>query len=143
IYNTISCAAGHHIYEGRWLRDPRYMEEYARFWTLPEAEPRRYSFWLADSVRALTLATGNRQLAQRLLPGLVGNFEAWSRTNRDPNGLFHQIDDRDGMEFSLGGSGYRPSINSYLYGDANALDAIASESGDTKLAERFRGEASR
>ena len=22
-YNSISCAAGHHLYEGRWLRDPK------------------------------------------------------------------------------------------------------------------------
>ena len=35
------------------------------------------------------------------------------------NGLFYQIDDRDGMEFSAGGSGARPTINSYMYGDAN------------------------
>jgi hypothetical protein len=26
-----------------------------------------------------------------------------------------KIDDRDGMEFSIGGSGYRPTINSYMY----------------------------
>src|SRR6266581_2706508 len=31
-YNTISCAAGHHLYEGRWLRNPRYLDDYIRFW---------------------------------------------------------------------------------------------------------------
>ena len=31
-HNTISCALGHHIYEGSWLRDQRYIDEYARFW---------------------------------------------------------------------------------------------------------------
>ena len=31
-HNTISCAAGHHVYEGRWLRDPRYLDDYTRFW---------------------------------------------------------------------------------------------------------------
>ena len=24
-FNSISCAAGHHVYEGRWLCDPRYL----------------------------------------------------------------------------------------------------------------------
>src|ERR1019366_488503 len=31
-YNTISCAAGHHFYEGRWLRNREYLDDYARFW---------------------------------------------------------------------------------------------------------------
>ena len=39
-YNTISCAAGHHIYEGRWLRDRRYMEDYCRFWFRERAASR-------------------------------------------------------------------------------------------------------
>jgi len=30
--NTISCAAGHHFYEGRWLHDTTYLRDYARFW---------------------------------------------------------------------------------------------------------------
>ena len=29
---TINAAAGHHIREGRWIRDPRYMDSYTRFW---------------------------------------------------------------------------------------------------------------
>jgi len=116
-FNTISCAAGHHLYEGRWLRDPQYMNDYAEFWLYPEAQPRNYSFWAADAIRAVTLATGNRGLSQRLLPNLVANYRAWEKTNRDPSGLFHQIADRDGMEYSLGGSGYRPSINSVTLRD--------------------------
>jgi len=44
LYNTISCAAGHHLYEARWLRDPQFADDYARFWALPEASPRNYSF---------------------------------------------------------------------------------------------------
>src|SRR5262249_40574796 len=31
-FNSISCAAGHHIDEGRWLRDRRYLDDYIRFW---------------------------------------------------------------------------------------------------------------
>jgi predicted GH43/DUF377 family glycosyl hydrolase len=142
IFNTISCAAGHHIYEGRWLRDPQYMRDYAQFWLYPEAQPRLYSFWVADAVRALTLATGDQKLANDLLPNLAANYRTWEKTNRDPSGLFHQIDDRDGMEYSLGGSGYRPTINSYMYGDAKAIADMAAECGETALAEEFRAKAS-
>ena len=31
-HNTISCAFGHHLAEGRWLRDQRPLDEYTRFW---------------------------------------------------------------------------------------------------------------
>ena len=76
-----------------------------------------------------------------LLPDLVANYEAWEKDHRDPGGLFWQIDDRDGMEYSIGGSGYRPSINSYMYGDAMAIAAIADLAGERKLAETYRRKA--
>ena len=31
-YGTINAAAGHHLSEGRWIRDRSYMDELARFW---------------------------------------------------------------------------------------------------------------
>jgi predicted GH43/DUF377 family glycosyl hydrolase len=141
VFNTISCAAGHHLYEARWLRDPRYATDYAAFWLYPEAQPRNYSFWAADATLAVALSSGDERFAQRQLPNLVANYRAWERTNGDPNGLFHQIDDRDGMEYSLGGSGYRPTINSYMFGDASAIAAIAERCGETALASEFRAKA--
>lgn len=143
LHNTISCAAGHLLREARWLRDPRFASDYARFWSLPEASPRNYSFWYADSVRAVAAATGDRRLAWDLLPNLAANYRAWERTHLDPSGLFAQIDDRDGMEYSLGGSGLRPSVNSYLYGDARAISELAAQFGDRPLAEEFEAKAAR
>ncbi|MCP4311263.1 MAG: hypothetical protein GY790_08380, partial [Bacteroidetes bacterium] len=49
-HNTISCAAGHHFYEGRWLHDTQYLDNYARFWFRKGGSPRRYSFWSADAI---------------------------------------------------------------------------------------------
>src|SRR5580658_7922164 len=40
-HNTISCAAGHHFREGRWLRDPKILDDYATFWFHKGGEPRR------------------------------------------------------------------------------------------------------
>jgi len=142
-YNTISCAAGHHLYEARWIRDQQFAEDYARFWSLPEASPRNYSFWYADSVRAVTAATGDRRLAWDLLPNLAANYRAWERSHLDPGGLFTQSDDRDGMEYSLGGSGLRPSINSYMYGDAHAISELAALLNDHPLKEEFGTKAAR
>jgi hypothetical protein len=141
--NTINAAAGHHIREARWLIDPRYVEDYANFWLSPAGEPRRYSFWAADSVYSAFLATGNKQFAINLLPSLRENYVQWERTHRDPNGLFWQIDDRDGMEFSIGGSGYRPTINSYMYGDAVAIARIAEMAGESEVAAEYKEKAER
>ena len=140
-HNMIDAAAGHHIREARWLRNPEYVEDYTRFWFSPEGEPQRYSFWAADSVYQLFLATGDRNLAIGLLPALERNYEAWESTHQDDNGLFWQIDDRDGMEDSISGNGYRPTINSYMYGDALAIAHIAEMAGQEQPANQYRAKA--
>jgi len=142
-HNSISCAAGHHFYEGRWLHDPRYLDDYAVFWFRKGGEPRRYSFWAADALWAGYLVTGDARRVTDLLPDLVRNYEAWEKSNLDPHGLFWQIDDRDGGEMSIGGSGYRATINSYMYGDAAAIAKIADLAGRGDLAAAYREKASR
>ncbi|RYG75487.1 hypothetical protein EON80_00485 [bacterium] len=139
-FNSISCPAGHHFYEGRWLRDSQILDDYARFW-FEGGEPRRYSFWVADAIYQRALATGDWKVATDLLPDLVANWRAWEKSNGRPNGLFTQIDDRDGMEFSSGGSGFRPTINSYQYGDARAIEKLARRSGDKAIAQEFGAKA--
>ncbi len=147
-FNSISCAAGHHIYEGRWLGEPSYLDDYSRFWFRSGGEPRRYSFWAADAIWARAQVTGDDRLAKDLLPDLIRNHEAWEVDHCDPNGLFWQVDDRDGMEASISGAlqpkhqGYRATINSYMYGDAVAIARIADRSGQKDVAERFRAKAS-
>lgn len=140
-YNAINDAAGHHIREARWLRNQQYVEQYARFWFSPAGEPRRYSLAAADAAYSIYLANRNEKLATELLPQLIENYEVWKKTHYDANGLFWQIDDRDGMEDSIGGSGYRPTINSYMYGDAAAISKIAALTGDGRLSEKFAAEA--
>src|ERR1017187_1443881 len=54
IYNTISCAAGFHLAEGRWLRDQGYLDDYIRFWLRGNAgkpQPDRKSTRLNSSHR--------------------------------------------------------------------------------------------
>jgi predicted GH43/DUF377 family glycosyl hydrolase len=140
-HNSISCAAGHHFREGRWLRDGRYLDDYAVFWFRKGGEPRRYSFWAADSIWARYLVDGRAKLPVDLLPDLIRNFKAWEASKRDASRLFRQIDDRDGMEYSIGGSGYRPTINSYMYGDAVAIANLAELAGRDDLAREYRAKA--
>jgi hypothetical protein len=57
-YNTIPCAAGHHIHEGRWLRDEDVMSDYLRFWFFGGGSPEYYTFWAAHSAWANYRVTG-------------------------------------------------------------------------------------
>ena len=58
-HNTISCPAGHHFREGRWIREKKYLDDYAVFWFRKGGNPRRYSFWAADAVYHHGLALGD------------------------------------------------------------------------------------
>ncbi len=141
-HNTISCAAAHHFHEGRWLLDPRPLEDYARFWFWGGGDPRTYSFWAAEALWARRCVTGDDRLPRELLPDLVANYEAWEQKRFDPEvGLFWQEDGQDGMEVSVGGSGYRVTINSYQYADALAIAQIAEAAGRADVAGRFRDKA--
>lgn len=140
-YNSIDAAAEDHLREARWLRNQQYAIQDAQFWFSPAGEPRRYSFAAAAAAYAVFLVDGDRDLPVGLLPALVKNYQAWEKTHQDPNGLFWQIDDRDGMEDSIGGSGYRPTINSYMYGDAVAISRIAAMAGDATLSTEYAGKA--
>lgn len=142
IYGSISCPAGHHMYEGRWLHDKKYMDDYASFWFKEGANPMLYSGWLADSVYAVCKVTGDFTLAESLYDELKENYSNWENKNRLPfrSKLLYQIDDRDGMEFSASGNGCRPTINSYQYGDAVALSKIADRLGNEKEKEYFENE---
>jgi hypothetical protein len=141
-YNTIACAAGHHIEEGRWLRDRGYLDEYIRFWFRGGGNPRQYSCWLAQAVYDRYQLTGDKAFTVDLLPDLVRNFEGWERDRFDQSvGLFWQEDGQDGMEVSIGGTGFRATLNSYLIGDATAIAAIARLAGNEKTAQAYLAKA--
>ncbi len=142
-HNTINCAAGHHIYEGRWLHDPQYLNDYAIFWFRKGGAVRSYSFWAADALWARFQVTGDKDFLIGLLPDLIHNYEEWEKSRLEPDGLFWQIDDRDGMEVSIGGSGKRATVNSYMYGDAVAIARLAALAGRDDVATTYREKAAR
>lgn len=134
-YNTISCAAIHHFYEGRWLKDSKILSDYASFWFAGGGNPRLYSFGVADAIYNYYLVHSDKMLLVDLYPKLKDNLAKWEVEKRDSTNMFWQTDDRDGMEMSVSGHlsesgrGYRPTINSYMYGEAIALTRIASVLG--------------
>ena len=141
--NAISCAAAMHLREGRWLRDRSIVDEYLRFWLREGGAARSYSFPVAAAAWDAYLARGDPAKVIDLLPDLIRNYRGWEHDRRDASGLFWQSDDRDGMEISAGGHGYRPTINSYMYADARAIAAIARLAGDAETAKSFDADADR
>jgi len=151
-YNSISCALGHHIYEGRWLRNPEYLNSYINFWFLKEKnfENSRYSkfsSWAADAIYNKSKTDGDGEFALSLLDNLIKDYEEWTAEKQLDNGMYWQFDVRDGMEESISGSRIhknpRPTINSYMYANALAIARLAEMEGKAQLSEEFRAKAER
>jgi len=142
-YNSISCPAMHHFREGRWLHDPRFIRDYGLFWLRGGGDPYVYSFPIAESFMQLQMVYPDDSLLVDILPDLVANFREWEKRRREPDGLFWQYDGQDGMEVAIGGSGKRPTINSYMFADARAIAIIARTKGDKELQEKYTAEAAK
>lgn len=145
-YNTIPCAAGHHIAEGRWLHNRTILDDYSRFWFLPNGsggDPRKYTFWAATAIARRAAVTGDWGLPVSLLGALEDNVRGWKADHwNDELQLFWQSDGADGGEDSIGGSGLRPTINGALYAEYRALAEICSVSGNKTCALAWANEAS-
>jgi hypothetical protein len=150
-FNAISCAFGHHSAEGRWLHDPKYLDEYTEFWLKsgPDGglQPRLHQFsgWVAAAAYDRWCVTGDTKFLLSLLESLLLDYRAWERDRQLPNGLFWQSDVADGMETSISGGrkvrNIRPTINSYMYGNACALKAIAHLASKHEIAAEFSAKA--
>ncbi|MFH1715985.1 MAG: glycosyl hydrolase family 65 protein [Planctomycetota bacterium] len=151
-YNTISCALGHHIYEGTWLREKRYIDEYARFWYTGhegglQPHLHRYSNWATWALYRRYLVNGDKKFIVGLLDAFLRDYEVWEKEHGLENGLFWQYDVRDGMEESISGSrkdkNARPTLSSYMYGNALAISRVAQMAGGPTLAEQYAQKAAK
>ncbi|WP_338875305.1 glycosyl hydrolase family 65 protein [Spirosoma sp. SC4-14] len=145
-YNAISSALGHHIYEGRWLRQSQYVDDYISFWLYVDPKhsaPRFHAFssWVDDAVYNRYLVNLDKPFIQKNLPALDADYRKWQQEKQLPSGLFWQFDVRDAMEESISGSrrekNRRPTINSYMYGNAKALAAMAALVNNDTLQRRY------
>jgi Trehalase len=149
-YNLIACALGHHIYEGRWLHDQKLLNEYVKVWYRgdtgkPMKKLHGFSSWAADAVYSRYLINLDKPYVTGLLPDLRADYAVWESEKKLPNGLFWQSDVKDGMEETISGGrrekNARPTINSYMYGNAKALNKIAMLNGDEQTAQLFERKA--
>ena len=151
-YNTISCALGHHIYEGTWLRDKRYIDDYARFWYIgnqgsPQPHFHKYSNWGTWALYRRYLVNQDKAFVVRLLDAFICDYQAWTKEQGLENGLLWQYDVHDGMEESISGSrkakNARPPLNSYMYASAVAISKVAEMVGREATAREYAEKAAR
>lgn len=146
-YNLIACAMGHHIMESRWLHDSQYLDDYVHVWFRgnegkPMNKLHKFSNWTADALYEKFLVDGDKAYLLDMLPDLVADYEKWEQERRLSNGNFWQKDVQDGMEEQISGGRHvknaRPTINSYMYGNAVAISRMAEMAGDKELAQLYK-----
>ena len=149
-YGAISCPLGHQMEEIRWLNDRGIIEDFARYWfETPGAEPRSYSNWYGAAVWETYEVLGDSGLLHRLLPYMKRQYEGWMAEHWDVgHRMFHWDGLHDGMERNInsrqtddideGAKGYRPTLNSYMFADAEAIANASRLFGDTATSRALR-----
>lgn len=133
-FNLIACAIGHHLREGRWLHNSQYNEDYVKVWYRglqggPMKKLHGFSSWTPEAYYQHYLVTGRTAQWLNFYEDFKADYFRWEAENRLPSGLYWQTDVKDGMEETISGGrrekNARPTINSYMYGNAKALAAMA------------------
>lgn len=146
----VSSAFGHHLAEWRWVRDQSYLDEDVLYWLrgnkgAPQEHLHRFSQWMDFALWQRWMVTQNTPALTGLLDDLVADYRKWETEQMRPDGLFWQYDVRDAMEESISGGrkvkNVRPTISSYMFGNATALAAIARLAGREDVAKEFSAKA--
>ena len=153
-YNSLNDATSFHIYEGRWLKDRQYINNYIDFMYKHGGNDRHFSEAIADASYSYYLVNHDKKFIKSQLPYMVKIYNKWYDHYDYSKGLYwieplldateytiSSIDASGGKGGFTGGDAFRPSINSYMYGNALAIKNIALLSHKTALADTFQNRA--
>jgi hypothetical protein len=149
-YCTINAASMHHIYEGRWLGDNRYMDGYINYLYQGGGNNRRYSESIADAAYARYLVNADSAFIVKQLDSMQQMYGEWSDHYDSTRNLYYIPAMPDATEYTIAsidasggkdgfddGEAYRPTINSYMYGNAMAIARIAAMKGDINASKEY------
>ena len=139
-YNAIACPAAHHVNEGRWLNNREYIKDDIRHFLRNTGDALHYQNSLLHSAGMYCLMASDWEFAEEILPQMKAQYAEWDKAHLKDNGLYSCIADRDGMEYSIGGDGFRPTLSSYMYGAATVIARLCERLGD-KDAVIYRSKA--
>ena len=149
-FASLNDATPFHIKEGRWLRDPRPVDETINYLYDGGGNDRHFSEGIAEATYANALARGDLARAARYLPTMRHVYNLWDDHFDFSKGLYFieplldateytisSIDASGGKDGFRGGDAFRPTINAYQYGNARAISRLATIKGDKTTAEEF------
>ena len=149
-YCTINAASMHHIYEGRWLKDDRYMNGYIDYLYQNGGNNRRYSESIADATYGRYLVNADQTFLIKQLDSMKSIYNQWSDHWDSSKDLYYIPAMPDATEYTIasidasggkagfdGGDAFRPTINSYMYANALAIARIAAMKGDDLTYKEF------
>ena len=131
---TINAASMHHIYEGRWLKDDRYMNGYIDYLFHQGGNNRHYSESIADAAFARYLVNADTAFLFQQLDSMCYQYTLWNDHWDSSKPLYYipampeateytiaSIDASGGTAGFDGGAAFRPAINGYMYANARAI----------------------
>jgi len=156
-YQSLNDATAFHIDEGRWLRDKRYVDDYIDY-MYSRGNDRHFSEAITAAVYARYLANGDRAFAIKNLESMKHIYQLWTDHYDASKGLYFiepildateysiaSIDASGGKDGFLHGDAFRPTINSFMFANAEAISKLAALTGDTRTTKEYaaKGEAIR
>ena len=166
-YTDLNDSSSFHILEGRWLRDPRYVQSLVDHLYAGGGNDRHFSESIAAATYAWTEVTGNPAPALRHLDAMEHVYNLWddhfdagrnlywiepiadateytiSSIDASGAGFTNHPFKRDAENGFLGGFAFRPSINAYQFANAEAIAHLADEAHQSTVAAEYRGRAER
>ena len=149
-YCTINAASMHHIYEGRWLKNDIYMDGYINNMYQQGGNNLQYSESIADATYARYLVNADSAFIIGQLDSMQQKYNGWSDHWDADKKLYFipampdateytiaSIDASGGKDGFAGGEAFRPTINSYMYGNALAISKIAAMKGDKVVSNDY------
>ncbi len=160
-YTDLNDSASFHILEGRWLRDPAIIDSLIDHLYTGGANDRHFSESIAAATESRTLVTGDPGPALRHLDTMQHIFNLWDDHFDRARNLYWIEPLLDATEYTIssidasgagftdkpstdpnhngftGGEAFRPSINSYQYGNALAIARFARLAGKHEVAADY------
>ncbi|WP_115720572.1 MGH1-like glycoside hydrolase domain-containing protein [Gallaecimonas mangrovi] len=154
-YASLNDATGFHILEGRWLRNRRYTDDYIRYMYQSGGNDRHFSEAIADASYQRYLVDGNKAFILKQLPAMEKIYRQWQDHFDAKQGLYwvepiadateytiSSIDASGGKDGFFKGFAFRPTINSYMVANAEAISHLAALAGNKNTAARYQHTAS-
>jgi hypothetical protein len=149
-YSSLNDATGFHIYEGRWLKNNQYVNGYINYMYRWGGNDRHFSEGIADAAFASYLVNADSTFITEQLNIMEHIYNLWLDHYDLNKNLYYieplldateytisSIDASGGKDGFFGGQAFRPTINSFMYGNALAISRIAQIKGDTSLSRLY------